>query len=318
MPTVVYTDTADMDTAVGIAQLQGAGHQVIRLETHDADEIAAAAPQAQALAVGYAPISAELLDRLPEVEVISMLATGYDNVDMAVVARRGLCLATVGGVAAPDVATHALALTLALIRDLPHYLGLAQNQGWFQFPEVVPPRTADLTIGLVGLGRIGSTLRPLLEPLFKRVVFSDPAQADGLSLDELADISDVVIVCVPLLASTRHLIDRTFLDRMRPGSYLVNVGRGGVVDSAAVRSAIDSSHLAGAAFDVLDQEPPPSDHPLLGHPKILVTPHTAYLSTRTEESYALIQAQNLIDWFEGHPVANAVTGVRQRDQAFST
>jgi D-3-phosphoglycerate dehydrogenase len=116
------------------------------------------------------------------------------------------------------------------------------------------------------------------------------------TLEEVLETSAVVSLHVPLTESTRNLIDADALSRMRPGSYLVNVSRGQLVDSIALREAVDSGHLRGAALDVLDTEPAPVDHPLLGHPRIHVTPHVAYFSERAIAEYVRIQAQNVVSF----------------------
>lgn len=316
MAKVVYTDTADLDVSIGVQMLRDGGHEVIRLKTSDRHLIVRSGREAQALIVGYARIDEELLGRLPSIELVSLMTTGFDQVDLEAAKRRGLCVANVGGVAAVDVATHALALALALIRGLPTYFEAAQNGRWFEPPLVVPPRTTDLALGILGRGRVGTALLAMAGAVFGRVQFHDPAfpaETDqGVVFDHLVTTSDVLILALPLTAATLGLVDEKVLHRMKPGSYLVNVGRGGVVVGEAARSAVDSGRLRGMAADVLDIEPPPSNHPLLGHSRILITPHIAYLSERTEVEYASISAQNVIDWFAGRPVATAITPVNRR------
>ncbi|MGI8517634.1 MAG: NAD(P)-dependent oxidoreductase [Acidimicrobiia bacterium] len=311
---VVYTDAADLDPGPGIALLVGAGYEVVRLETQDAEEIAVGAARAAALVVGYAPIGKDLLARLPEVEVVSIMATGFEHIDLEAAAARGVCVANVGGAAAPDVAAHALALTLALIRGLPRYLIAAQQQEWFRLPPLVPPRTTELVLGVLGRGRIGTQIMTMAGNVFGSVQFHDPAPGiDGsISLPHVLATSDVVVLTLPLTPATAGLADRGFFEQMKKGSYLVNVSRGGLVNSRDLRAAVENGKLRGAAVDVLDQEPPPPDHPLLGHPQILVTPHTAYLSDRTEKMYATVAAQNVLDWFTGSEIVNAVNGITRR------
>lgn len=318
MATAVYTDTADLDPSPGIEILRAAGHEVVRLETREPDVIVANGRDAQALLVSYAPIDSALLARLPIVEIISVMATGFDNVDLEAATARGICVANVGGAAAPDVAAHALALALALIRGLPRYLDAAQQDEWFAPPPITPPRTSDLVFGVLGRGRIGAAVLSMAGGVFGRVQFHDPAvlahvdPTRSVSFSDLLATSDVLVLALPLLPETHRLVDSAFIDRMKQGSYLLNVGRGGVVVSRDVRAAVDDGRLRGVAVDVLDTEPPPSNHPLLGHPRILVTPHTAYLSERTEVAYATITAQNVVDWFAHRPVANAVTSITRR------
>ncbi|MFH5878838.1 NAD(P)-dependent oxidoreductase [Arthrobacter sp. NA-172] len=156
--------------------------------------------------------------------------------------------------------------------------------------------------------RIGSRFGELASGVFGEVIGFDPYLPDTLatramlakagirraSLEEVLAESAVVSLHVPLTDETRHIINAETLATMRPGSYLVNVSRGQLIDNGALRAAVDSGHVRAAALDVLDVEPAPADHPLMGHPRILVTPHVGFLSNRTLAEYVRIQAQNVI------------------------
>jgi D-3-phosphoglycerate dehydrogenase len=146
----VYTDTDDLDPSAGIELLKLAGFEVVRLETHDASEIAAAAKGAAALLVGYANISKDLIDQLTSLEVISMLSTGTDNVDVQALADRNISLVTLGALPAEEVATHTLAITLAMLRGIDKFAAAAQRLEWFKTPyPVVPPRLSQLKLGIL-------------------------------------------------------------------------------------------------------------------------------------------------------------------------
>jgi phosphoglycerate dehydrogenase-like enzyme len=318
---VVYTDTEDLDPTSAIESLQNAGFDVVRLETQDEKVIAEAAHDAQGLLVGYAPLSKSLLDRLPQLEIVSLLSMGADNVDLNEVKRRNICLSNVGAAAATEVASHTLALTLALTRGLPQFGNAAQHGAWFAQPYVyVPPRLSALRLGVLGFGQIGREFARMAAPLFADVQFHDPKIPAGeianslssVTFDELVEISDIVSIHIPLTEGNRGLFDASLLSRMKRGSFLINVSRGQIVDSYALLEAVESGHIRGAALDVLDQEPPAEDHPLLNHPQILLTPHIAYLSDVTNETYVTAQALNIVDWFAGRTVSNAINEIRQR------
>lgn len=317
----VYTDTDDLDASAGIEKLEAANFLVTRLETHDEEEIARAAHDAHALLVGFAPISESLLAKMPTLEIISMLSTGFDNVDLKAVNSRGVCVATVGATPAEEVATHALALLLSLIRGLNPYQKAAEQREWFKTPYPhIPPRLSEKSLGILGFGRIGQSLARIAAPLFKTVQFHDPLFADGekfdgfssTSFETLIRNSDILSIHVPLTDSSFHQINDDVLTQMRKGSYLVNVSRGAVIDSVALRKAVDSGHIAAAAVDVLESEPPEVNDPLMGTDKIIVTPHVGYLSDYTLRAYIDVQAQNVIDWFSGVDVVNSINGLRQR------
>ena len=299
----VYTDTDDLDPSAGIELLKAAGFEVVRLETHDAVEIVEAAKGAEALLVGYANISKDLINQLPELEVVSMLSTGTDNVDTKALSDRNISLVTLGALPAEEVATHTLAITLAMLRGVDKFAAAAQRLEWFKTPyPVVPPRLSTLTLGVLGFGRIGQLVAKYAAPMFGTVVFHDPFVAPkpefkSVSFDELIKQSDVLSINIPATLENKHMFNKDLLAAMKTGSYLVNASRGSIVDSAALAAALTSGHLAGAAVDVIDGEPAKSDNPLLNNPKVLLTPHVAYLSQFTQKAYITVQAQNVIDFF---------------------
>jgi D-3-phosphoglycerate dehydrogenase len=299
----VYTDTDDLDPSAGIELLKAAGFEVVRLETHDAKEIVAAAKGAQALLVGYVQISKELIDQLPNLEVVSMLSTGTDNVDTKALADRNISLVTLGALPAEEVATHTLAITLAMLRGVDKFSDAAQRLEWFKTPyPVVPPRISTLKLGVLGFGRIGQLVAKYAVPMFGSVIYHDPfvsQQSDfkSVSFDELLKQSDVLSINIPATLENKHMFNKDLFAAMKPGSYLVNASRGSIVDSDALAAALASGHLAGAALDVIDGEPAKSDNPLLNNSKVLLTPHVAYLSQFTQKAYITVQAQNVIDFF---------------------
>ena len=299
----VYTDTDDLDPSAGIELLKAAGFDVVRLETHDANEIVAAAKGASALLVGYANISKELIDQLPQLEVVSMLSTGTDNVDTKALADRNIALVTLGALPAEEVATHTLAITLAMLRGVDKFADAAQRLEWFKTPyPVVPPRLSTLKLGVLGFGRIGQLVAKYAAPIFGSVMYHDPfvsldSEFKSVTFDDLLKQSDVLSINIPATADNKHMFSADLFAAMKPGAYLVNASRGSIVDSVALAAALKGGHLAGAALDVIDGEPAKSDNPLLNNGKVLLTPHVAYLSQFTQKAYITVQAQNVIDFF---------------------
>ena len=301
----VYTDTDDLDPAAGIELLTKAGFEVIRLETHNEDEIVKAARNAQALLVGYANISKSLLDKLESLEIVSMLSTGTDNIDTKALSDRNISLVTLGALPAQEVATHTLALTLSMLRGVDKFAAAAQRLEWFKTPyPVIPPRLSELNFGVLGFGRIGELVGTFAAPFFKSVSFHDPVVTKSSdprfvsrSVDELLATSDVLSINIPATAQNKHFFNAAMFSKMKKGSYLVNASRGSLVDSVALAAAIKSGHLSGAALDVIDGEPARADNPLLNNPKVLLTPHVAYLSQFTQKAYITVQAQNVIDFY---------------------
>lgn len=307
-PIAVYTDMEDIDHSAGVALLEEHGYDVRYLGSQDTAVIMEQAKDAEALLVGYASVTAEVMDAIPGLKIIALLAMGFDNVDLDAAKERGIWVSNLPGVATEEVASHALALALAVTREIPFFQERVAEGDWNGRPDTTVFRLSQERLGLIGLGRIGSRFGELASGVFGEVIGYDPylpdtpAARDMLAkagirrtgLDEVLAESAVVSLHMPLTDETRHIINAESLAAMRPGSYLVNVSRGQLIDDAALRAAIDSGHLRAAALDVLDIEPAPADHPLMGHPRILVTPHIGFLSDHTLAEYIRIQAQNVI------------------------
>lgn len=307
----VYTDMDDVEFLTGMRLLEDAGFSVDYLDTKDSARIAADARDATALLVGYACITAELMDKMPSLRIIALLSMGFNNIDVEAARERGIWVTNIPGAATEEVATHALALALAVTRGLPFYSASVQSGTWNARDIITPPRLSQVRLGILGLGRIGTRFAELSAGMFGDVVGYDPVlpdteevrqrlEASGITrttLEEVRATSTVLSLHMPLTPETAGMIDAHFLAQMPQGSFLVNVSRGTLVDSQALRDSIDSGHLSGAGLDVLDQEPPtPGNHSLLGNPRILVTPHMAYLSDFTESEYVRQQAQNVVSW----------------------
>lgn len=310
-PLAVYTDMDDTDFAAGVSLLEAAGFDVRYASSQDPAVIAREAAKATALLVGYAQIDADLLDKLPDLRIIALMSVGYNNVDLDEARRRGIWLTNIPAAATEEVATHALALALAAVRDLPFFAQAVNNGEWNIRNDRAPLRLSSRRLGLVGLGRIGRRFGQLASPTFGEVIGYDPMLPDtpeteaelkaaGIrrtGLDEVLETSHVLSLHVPLTPETDKLMNAGTIARMPAGSFLVNVSRGQLIDVEAVVEALDAGHLAGVAVDVLEQEPPAADHPLLTHPRALVTPHVAYFSDHTDSEYVRQQAQNVASWY---------------------
>ena len=220
-----------------------------------------------------------------------------------------------------EVATHALALALALIRNVVAYNRDIAGGRWHYLSSGRLRRASELTLGIVGLGRIGKRMAHVSRNVFRRVVACDPYLIDGdfPAYVERADaggpvraVPISVSLHVPLNDETRSIVDATMLSRMRPGSYLVNTARGALVDIDDLLAAVDSGILAGAALDVLPVEPVPADSRLLGHPKVILTPHAAFYSVQAEIELRRKAAQNIVTWLKtGRPEYVVVAGTRR-------
>jgi D-3-phosphoglycerate dehydrogenase len=219
--------------------------------------------------------------------VISLYAVGTDGVDVEEATRRGIVVTNVPGYCTPDVAEHAIALLLAAWRRLPRAERVARSGDW-GLEELRPVRRlAGCTVGLLGFGRIAREVATRLAAFGVTLLAYDPyAEAEAAAalgvrlcgLEELLALSAAVSVHVPLTDETRGLLDGEALALLPEGAVIVNAGRGGVIDEAALEDALRSGRVAAAALDVVAVEPPPPDHPLLRLENVICTPHMAYYS----------------------------------------
>ena len=272
--------------------------EVVALDARDESELAGRIEEANAvmmyhfISIGEATINA--LDRC---RLIVRCGVGVDNVDCTAARRRGIAVANVPDYGTEDVADSAIGMTLALARGI-HFLNsrLRRGRGAWSYTQAQPvPRLRGRTFGIIGLGRIGTATALRAKAFGMEVVFYDPYIADGYdkslgvrrvdTLDELLRAAHVVSAHCPLTAETRHMLNGEAIGKMSPGAFLINTSRGGVVDVMAVLEAVTSGHLTGAGIDVLENEPPAPDDPLVhawrnpnhpAHDRIIINPHAAF------------------------------------------
>jgi D-3-phosphoglycerate dehydrogenase / 2-oxoglutarate reductase len=313
---MVVTDQAFGGTAIEeeLARARGVEfftHQV----SSEADTIAVTAG-ADVVLVNFAPITEAVLAGLAPGATVIRYGIGYDNVDTAAARRHGVAVANVPQYGTETVADHAAACLLALLRKLPLYDRAIRAHGWCQ-PGALGslPGFASTTIGLIGAGRIALSLARRLRPFGFRVVAYDPyADADlvhqaGVELLALEDVlaqTSAVSLHVPVTQETRHMVDRRFLDALRPGTVLVNTSRGGLVDEAALAEALSSGHLAAAALDVFDPEPLAPESPLRSLQNVLLTPHAAFFSDDSVVALQRLATEEAGRALAGDPLSSRV------------
>lgn len=241
---------------------------------------------------------------LPRLCVIARSGIGYDNVDVAAATRHGV--AAVNAPDAPTVSTaeHALALLLAVAKQLPASAARARTGATGPAPDHRALELDGLTLGLVGAGRIGSRVAGYAAALGMQVLVTDPALdqvpvGELVTPDELWRRADVVSLHAPLTPATRHLVDADTLAAMKPGVILVNCARGGLVDHDALLVALETGHVAGAGLDVTEPEPLPAGHPLLGRDDVIVTPHVASSTTVGRRRLVAHAVEQALVWLEG-------------------
>jgi D-3-phosphoglycerate dehydrogenase len=239
----------------------------------------------------YAKLTAEDFPRMRNCLAVIRYGIGYDNIDVAAATRAGVPVSIVPGTASEEVASHAVAMGLALVRRLPAGDGAIRAGGWAGTIGYETPPVSQLDVGVVGMGRIGAHVAGMYAALGARVRAYDPfvevTEVASASLEEILESSDVVSLHVPLSAETRELISADVLRRMRRGAVVINVSRGGLVDEVALADALSSGQVAGAGLDTFSAEPLPADHPLRDAPNTILTPHIAW---RSNQSIGALQA----------------------------
>lgn len=306
--TIVITDCDhdSIDAEVAVA----AGHGIV-LERHQCsteDEVIEAARNADGLLVQYAPITARVLDALPQLRAVGRYGVGVDTVDVEAATARGVAVCNVPDYGTEDVSDHAIALTMAMVRGIAR-LDRQIRSGGYDYAEVRPlHRTSHQVFGVLGLGLIGSATARKAKGIGFRVLGFDPLHEVGtitpggvevVDLGTLLSTVDILSLHVPLNAATEHILDAESIARLKPGASIVNTARGGLVDTEALAHAVRSGHLAGAALDVFEREPIPATSPLLALPNVVLTPHISWYS---EESYGELKnrtIQNVVDVLEG-------------------
>jgi D-3-phosphoglycerate dehydrogenase len=314
---VLVTDAEYVSLDIEEEILADAGHEVVVGACRTATEVIEAAAGADALLVQYAPITAEVFDALPQLRLVSRYGVGVDAVNTEAARDHGVWVCNVPDYGTTEVALHAVAMLLALLRNLAGHDREVRAGHWDYHLGGELRRSSTLTLGVVGLGRIGRTTAERAAPWFGAVVGYDPYLADAawpdgmerLDLPDLFARSTAVTLHLPLTDATRGFVGTELLSRMPNGSYLVNTSRGGLVDLDALLEALEAGRLAGVALDVLPHEPPQEDHLLLNHPRALITPHVAWYSAEAEIELRRKATQNIVDWARtGRPTYAVVEG----------
>jgi len=288
--------------APAVAQL-AAKHEVVHDATlvDDPARMIALASGADAIIVrNRTQVRGALLDALARCKVVGRLGVGLDNLDLPGCEARGIRVIPATGANAQSVAEYVVATAMLLLRGAYGSSAEVAAGAWPRAALTNGREIGGKTLGLVGYGSIGQLTGRLARAVGMRVVAHDAAMAPGadvpsLSLDALLAQADVVSLHVPLLASTRHLIDARRLTAMKPGAVLINTARGGVVDEAALAEALRSGHLAGAALDVFEAEPLPAGGPLAGCPNLLLTPHIAGVTAEANERVSSLIATKVLE-----------------------
>src|SRR5262245_25342332 len=280
----------------------------------DKDKLAAAVDGFDGLAIRSATkVTPKILERARSLKVIGRAGIGVDNVDIPAATSKGIIVMNTPFGNSITTAEHAVTLMLALARQIPQADASTQAGKW-EKNRFMGVEITGKTLGVIGAGNIGSIVVDRALGLRMRVIAHDPflspeRAADigvhKVELDELFRRADFITLHTPLTDKTRNIIDASAFARMKKGVRIINCARGGLVDEAALRAALDSGHVAGAAFDVFSEEPATAN-PLFNHPNVVCTPHLGAATTEAQENVALQVAEQMSDYLLQGAITNAV------------
>lgn len=307
---IVITDFGSPENDLEEAELAASGldYELVRLNASTPEQLIPQLDGADALLVQWAKIDRQVIDLLTNCKVISRYGIGVDMVDLKAAGERGIPVANVADYCIDEVSTHALTFLLMLNRHLLTHHNHVRAGKWGGVAGGPPGRLSEQTLGVVGLGNIGRAVVQKAKGFGLTILGFDPYLSDEkaaelgvekVSLDELLKRSDYVTLHCPLNDETRHLIGAAQLAQMKPTAYLINLSRGPVVDQKALYDALTSGQIAGAALDVLEQEPPDPNDPLLKLDNVLFTPHTSSWSSAAIVELRRGVVRNVVDALQG-------------------
>ncbi len=316
-PASVRVLVCDELDPIAIEELHSKGIEPLVRTGMTEDELIEALPGVHALLVRSATkITARVLEAAKDLELVGRAGVGVDNVDVPVATSRGVVVMNTPTGNTVTTAELAISLMCSLARHVPAGNRKVRGGAWSK-KGLMGMEITGKTLGVIGLGRIGAEVAKRGQGLCMKVIAHDPylsatgaaspvAEVELMGLEEVLKQADVITLHVPLHESTRNLIGAEQIAMMKPGARIINAARGGLIDEAAMINALDSGHLAGAALDVLAEEPPSKDHPLLQRDDVIVTPHLGASSKEAQVNVAVQIAQQTATFFLDGVAQNAI------------
>ena len=258
-------------------------------------------------------VTKEVLDAAKKLKVVGRAGAGVDNVNIDAASKKGVAVENTPGGNTVTTAEHTVALMCALARNIPQGTASVKSGKWDR--KLSGVELLGKTLGVVGMGRVGSIVVNRAQGFKMHCIAYDPfisqemAEEIGvelMTLDQVWEKADFISVHSPLTEQTRHMISTEQFKKMKKGVRLINCARGGIIDEAALAKAIKSGHVAGAALDVFENEPPSADHPLIGMPQVICTPHLGASTGEAQENVAIAVAKQMVAFFEEGLILNAV------------
>jgi len=276
----------------------------------DEDRLAAACVDADIILTAFSPLSRGVIEQLPRCRLISVTATGYGNVDLEAAASAGIRVCAIDEYCTDEVADHALLLMLALSRRLTEYHEQVQRDRRWQFDSLQGlSRMSDLTLGIVGFGKIGQAVARRAKGFGLTILAFDPYPNEGVAasigvrfctLEEIYSSADIISLNCGLTGENEHLIDTSAFQKMERSPLLINCARGALIDEEALEVALDTGQISGAGLDVLNDESPDlHSSSLTGRANVILTPHVAFYSDASMLDNRRISAANVRNFLDG-------------------
>ena len=311
---VLFTDYDMLDVSLERSLFRDAGIELVEAQCRTEQDVIAASEGCAALLVQYAQVGAQVFAARPGIGCVARIGAGYDTIDAKAAQAAGVWVANSPDYGVGEVSSHAFGMMLAVIRNIVRWNADVKAGTWHYTSAGTVPRLTDMTVGVLGLGRIGKRFAHIARNTFRHVIAHDPHLIDGdfpayverVSLEQLFERADAISIHCLLNDETRGLVGAGLLRRMKPGSYLVNTARGGVIVLDGLTRVVAEGRLAGVGLDVLPVEPVPAGHPLLADPRVIFSPHSAFYSVASEVELRRKAASNIVQWMRtgrpGYPV----------------
>ncbi|MFC5406245.1 C-terminal binding protein [Cohnella soli] len=315
MKKIALVNFSTLDYSIEETILRNAGYQVDVYDGVATADLPHTVKDADVLVVQLQLVTEALLDRMPSLKLIAREGIGLDSIPLQAASARGITVMNVPDYCLEEVAVHAVSLLLAAHRKLFPSTALVRGGQWTNMPELKPIMAlSDLTLGLIGMGRIGAQVITRMRGFGCRIIVSDPylhpdnapEGVELVSLDELLAQSDLISLHCPYTEETKHLINKQRIAKMKKKPVLINVSRGPLIHEGDLLDALNSGDISFAGLDVLTEEPPANDHPLLHHPHAIVTNHIAWYSEQSEARLRNLTSNRIVDFLEGREIPNVV------------
>jgi phosphoglycerate dehydrogenase-like enzyme len=299
---VLITDYNMLDMELERGIFKDAGIEVLEAQCKTTQDVIEHSEGCSALLIQYAPIDKTVFAARPSIKICARIGAGFDTINVPDATAAGVWVTNSPDYGVGEVSLHALTMLLDAIRGLGRFNNDIHNGNWHYSSASKIPRAQNLTVGILGLGRIGKRFAHYAQPIFKKIIAHDPYLIDGdfpqyverVGLEDLFSQADAISIHCLLNENTHNLVNASLLNRMKVGSYLVNTARGAIIDIDSLTEVMKSNRLAGVGLDVLPIEPVPKEHPLLKDKRVTFSPHAAFYSAESEIELRRKAATNIV------------------------